>query len=176
MPEDIVRALGYTTLGTRLKRLGELLQAQTAELVPAGSMTQLPVPLNPVLAALDMHGPMSIGDLTKALGQSQPGVTRMVNQMKKDGLASAETEAHDLRVRKITLTGQGIQLVQELKSGLWPATAQAVANACENLSGSLLDQLCQLEQALATTPLKDRTTPADLPEWEALQPKGDQQL
>ncbi|QDG78967.1 MarR family winged helix-turn-helix transcriptional regulator [Labrenzia sp. PHM005] len=174
MPKDIVRTLGYATLGSRLKRLGELLQAQTAELALGVSQVQLPVPQNPVLAALDTNGPMSIGELAKALGQSQPGITRMINQMKKDGLVHAAAGTHDQRVRKIALTDRGNQLVQELKTSLWPATAQAVSDACQDLSGPLLDQLTQLESALSVRPLKARTNADTLPDWDAIQTNGDQ--
>ncbi|PVB62965.1 MarR family transcriptional regulator [Labrenzia sp. 011] len=170
MVEDVVRALGYTTLGSRLKRIGEKLQAQTQELAEVLGDTDLPTPHNPVLAALDRHGPLSIGDLARALGQSQPGVTRMVNRMKADGLVVALPDEKDGRVSRISLTDAGARLVAHLKSTLWPAAFLAVQDACAGLEGPLLDQLAQLEDALSETPLTGRQPDTPLPHWSRFGP------
>jgi len=168
MVEDVVRALGYATLGSRLKRIGEKLQAQTQELTGELAGTDLPTPHNPVLAALDRHGPLSIGDLAKALGQSQPGVTRMVNKMKADGLVAARPGKNDRRVNTIALTDKGTSLARHLQATLWPAVYLAVQDACSGLEGSFLEQLAQLEDALSDRSLRQRKTDAPLPPWNAL--------
>ncbi|WP_428642375.1 MarR family winged helix-turn-helix transcriptional regulator [Roseibium sp.] len=168
MVEDVVASLGYATLGSRLKRIGEKLQAQTQELTAGLAGTDLPTPHNPVLAALDLNGPLSIGDLARALGQSQPGVTRMVNRMKTAGLVEAEQGTIDRRVSTIALTDEGLRLVAHLKKTLWPAVSLAVEDACLGLDGPLLDQLARLETALSERTLKDRTVSGQLPDWQAL--------
>jgi len=165
LTEDVVRALGYATLGSRLKRIGEKLQAQTQDLAAEVGGSGLPVPHNPVLAALDRDGPLSIGELAKALGQSQPGVTRMIKQMKADGLVEARPSPGDRRVSTIALTEAGERLVAHLKTTLWPATVVAVADICEGLEGDLLDQLDRLEDALSERPLSTRHTRQPLPDW-----------
>lgn len=170
MVEDVVRTLGYATLGSRLKRIGEKLQAQTQELTLELAGTDLPTPHNPVLAALDRHGPLSIGDLARALGQSQPGVTRMVNRMKADGLVTALPGRKDKRVSTIALTDKGTSLVRLLQSTLWPAVFLAVRDACSGLDGSFLEQITQLEDALSEQSLTQRGTDAPLPGWSALCP------
>ncbi|CTQ53413.1 homoprotocatechuate degradation operon regulator, HpaR [Roseibium album] len=166
--EDVVRALGYATLGSRLKRIGERLQGQTQELATTLADTDLPTPHNPVLAALDIHGPSSIGDLTTALGQSQPGVTRMINKMKADGLVEAMQDGRDKRISTIALTHEGKKLVEQLKATLWPAVTLAVEDACSKLDGSLLDQLAQLEDALAAKSLTMRKSKMPTPNWSTL--------
>lgn len=174
MVEDVVRALGYATLGSRLKRIGEKLQAQTQELTVDLAGTDLPTPHNPVLAALDLNGPLSIGDLTKALGQSQPGVTRMVNRMKSDGLVEARSDEKDGRVSRISLTQEGERLVAHLKATLWPAAFLAVQDACAGLEGPLLDQLAQLEDALSDRPLSLRKPDEPLPHWSRFSPSEEE--
>ncbi|ADZ69720.1 MarR family winged helix-turn-helix transcriptional regulator [Polymorphum gilvum] len=156
MVEDVVRRLGHATLGSRLKRIGERLQADTQELTARLAESDLPVAHNPVLAALDRNGPMSIGDLAQALGQSQPGITRMVGKMKAAGLVETRTDATDRRVSTVRLTTRGEALTTHLKEVLWPAVEAAVADACEGLSGTLLEQLDQLEDRLAEKPLGRR--------------------
>ncbi|MCX2723688.1 MarR family winged helix-turn-helix transcriptional regulator [Roseibium salinum] len=168
MVEDVVRSLGYATLGSRLKRIGERLQAETQELAGELAGTDLPTPHNPVLAALDLHGPLSIGDLAKALGHSQPGVTRMINKMKADGLVVGQPDDRDRRVSTIALTEKGAVLVATLRATLWPAVTLAVENACAQLSGPFLEQLAQLEDALAEVPITQRVPSPPLPDWDSL--------
>jgi len=173
--EDVVHALGYATLGSRLKRIGEKLQAQTQDLTVALARTDLPTPHNPVLAALDRQGPLSVGDLARALGQSQPGVTRMINRMKAEGLVAVAPLEADRRVSKVALTDKGQRLVDHLKATLWPAVTLAVGDACSSLSGSLLEQLDQLEEALTQMPLSARQKGHPLPDWDTLVPAGEAQ-
>src|SRR5690242_20420697 len=110
MVEDVVKELGYLTLGTRLKRVGERLQAQTQALLEQVRI-DLPPSQFPLLAALDRLGPLNIGELTEALGISQPGVTRLVDKLTADGLLSSAQSEGDRRVRTIALTRSGRQLL-----------------------------------------------------------------
>jgi len=173
MVEDIVRSLGYGTLGSRLKRIGEKLQAQTQEISEELAAPELPTSHNPVLAALDRNGPLSIGHLAEAIGQSQPGVTRMVNSLKSAGLVKVKGNEKDRRISRITLTRGGKALVKRLQETFWPEVMLAVEDACTGLSGTLLEQLDQLESALADRPLKHRRSELPLPDWdELLEQKG----
>ena len=157
--DDVVRSLGYLTLGTRLKRIGERLQGDTQVLLrkfEAG----LPSGQFPVLAALDRLGPLSIGELAQALGIAQPGVTRLVGRMQSEGIVITDPSAHDRRVRKVALSAAGRHLVDSTKHSAWPAVEKAVADACTDLSGPLLHQLAGLEDALAAAPLDRRPIPS----------------
>ncbi len=156
MVEDVVRALGFAALGSRLKRIGELLQAQTQDLAAEFGGARLPSPHHPVLAALDRCGPLTVGELARALGQSQPGVTRMINKLKVNGFVEARSVAGDKRLSRLSLTENGAALVAHLKTTLWPAAHLAVEDACTGLSGPLQEQLAQLEDALADRPLCKR--------------------
>lgn len=156
MVEDVVKALGYMTLGSRLKRLGERLQADTREIVGGFEDMDVSAGHNPVLVSLYRTGPCSIGTLTKAVGQSQPGVTRMVNRLKQIGLVDHQKDPGDGRVSLIALTERGTQVVSRLMETAYPLAEQAVADACADLSGPLLDQLTQLENALADRSLQRR--------------------
>jgi DNA-binding MarR family transcriptional regulator len=152
MVDDVVKALGYLTLGTRLKRLGERLQSQTQVLLESAG-TDLPASHFPVLATLDRLGPMSVGDLTEAVGVSQPGVTRLLDKLEADGLVRSAQQADDRRVRTIELSKVGRQLISRSKRAVWPVIEAAVADACEGGAKSLLPALAALEDALAEAPL-----------------------
>ncbi|NVK35821.1 MAG: winged helix-turn-helix transcriptional regulator [Rhodobacteraceae bacterium] len=156
MVEDVVKALGYLTLGTRLKRIGERLQTETQEIISSFEDTEISAANNPVLVSLYRLGPSSIGTLSKAIGHSQPGITRMVNHLKKVGLVETHKDPGDGRISLIVLTKKGIALTERQMETVWPLIEQAVQNACANLSGDLLAQLGQLETALARRPLPKR--------------------
>jgi len=152
---DVVKELGYLTLGTRLKRLGERLQSQTQVLLDAAG-TDLPASYYPILAALDRLGPANVGALTEAVGISQPGVTRMLEKLEAEDLVRSEQSAADRRVRSIELSKAGRQLVSKAKRAVWPVIEAAVADACDGRAQSLLTALSALEEALAVAPLSVR--------------------
>lgn len=155
MTEDAVKKLGYLALGTRLKRLGERLQAQTGVMLEQADIS-LPSSHFPVLAALDRLGSLSVGELTEALGVSQPGVTRLLDKLETEGLVESTQSANDRRVRTVALSKAGRQLISRSKREVWPIIEATVADACGGGDGSLLAALAALEDALAAEPLDIR--------------------
>lgn len=156
-PPDIVRELGHLTLGSRLKRLGERLQAQTQVLLAEAGLT-IPASRCPVLAALDRLGALSVGELAEAVGVSQPGISRMLENLQSDGLVTSQRLKGDRRLRPIMLTKAGRQLIARSKERAWPRVEAAVAEACAGATGTLLAQLSALEEALEAAPLHVRAT------------------
>ena len=153
--DDIVRALGYLCLGSRLRRIGEQVQADSQRI-----MEHLDVPLQasqyPLLAAIDRLGPLSVGELSEALGVTQPGVTRAAGLLAEAGYLTARKEKGDQRIRRLSLTEKGEALIARSKSEIWPVIEAAVREVCDALDGSLLDRLGQLEDALREKPLHRR--------------------
>lgn len=153
--DDIVRALGYLCLGSRLRRIGEQVQADSQRI-----MEHLDVPLQasqyPLLAAIDRLGPLSVGELSEALGVTQPGVTRVARLLAEAGYLTARKEKGDQRIRRLSLTEKGEALIARSKSEIWPVIEAAVREICDALDGSLLDRLGQLEDALREKPLHRR--------------------
>ena len=154
---DVVRQLGHLTLGTRLKRIGERLQAQTQRILDAHD-----VPIQaaqfPFLAAIDRLEPVTVGELAEAVGVTQPGATRALAQLADDGLVDILPASDDQRRKAITLTRQGKRIVDVGKREVWPIIDAAVKDVCRKLSGPLLDQLGALEDGLAETSLDRRAT------------------
>ena len=154
--QDVVKELGYLTLGTRLKRLGERLQAQTQVLLELADV-DLPASHFPILAALERLGAMNVGELTEAVGMSQPGVTRLLDKLEAEGLVRSTQLAGDRRVRTIALSKSGRQLILLSQRTTWPVIEAAVADACAGPAQPILAVLAALEQALAAAPLSIRT-------------------
>src|SRR5579871_387971 len=107
MARDLVGELGYLTLGSRFRRLGERLQAGVAELARAADIPVSPA-LLPILMALAEH-PLPVSGLVARLDIAQPGVTRSVAKLLEDGLieVATGTKDDDRRQRKFRLSRKG---------------------------------------------------------------------
>lgn len=156
MVEDVVKSLGFLCLGTRMKRLGERLQADTQAIVDA---MELPVGAGqcPMLATIDRLGPLAVGDLAEALGVTQPAVTRSVSQLADLGYLVVKPAGDDQRRRIVDLTESGRTLVNHAKAAIWPRIEAAVRDLCGDLTGPLLEQVACIEDGLTTRSLKQRS-------------------
>src|SRR3569833_2946508 len=152
---DIVEELGYLALGTRLKRLGERLQAQTQVLLEESGLN-LPASHFPILAALVRLGALREGEIAEAVGTSQPGETRKLDRLQSDGCVKATAASCDRRVRTFGLTAAGDKLVSSARRKFWPRIEAAVAAACSGRAESLLPALAALEESLQEAPLHTR--------------------
>jgi DNA-binding MarR family transcriptional regulator len=157
MTQDIVRSLGLLCLGSRFRRIGERLQADTQQIIEGFDM---PIQAGqfPFLAAIDSSGPLTIGELADAVGITQPGATRTLAQLIDLGLVEARASDEDQRRKLVSLTPAGRELVEISKREVWPRIEAAVRDLCANLSGPLLEQLGAIEDGLATIPLQRRAT------------------
>jgi DNA-binding MarR family transcriptional regulator len=153
---DHLKSLGYLALGSRLKRLGERLQAQTQSILAESGFT-VPASHYPLLATLNANGPMNVSDLACGLDLAQPGVTRMLASLQQDGIVTSKADPLDRRVRIISLTAEGSRVVARARNSAFPRIERAVADACASLEGPLLAQIDALEEQLQTAPLSART-------------------
>ena len=147
---DVLREMGAGFLGSRLKRLGERMQAGAARVITSAGLEVQPAHM-PLLVALDGHA-LTIGQLVQAVGISQPGVTRGVGQLGTLGLVQAETGS-DQRHRTISLTDKGIAAVARAKLFVWPQVTEAVDRLLAGRSDELLALIADVEDALSATSL-----------------------
>jgi DNA-binding MarR family transcriptional regulator len=154
-----VRSFGFLALGSRMKRIGERLQADTQRIMAEHGIT-VQVSQFPFLAAIDRLGPLTIGELADAVGITQPGATRALGQLVEAGLVDAEPAPDDQRRRIVSLSRKGRKLVDMTKRDIWPRIERAVRDLCGDLSAPLLEQLAAIEDGLAAAAL-DRRPLAD---------------
>lgn len=150
-----MRSLGFLCLGSRFRRIGERLQADTQQIIEELGVT-LQAAQYPFLAAIDRAGPLTIGELAQAVGITQPGATRTVSQLLELGYVDMQASAEDQRRRLISLAPKGQELVDYSKRSVWPRIEQAVRELCGELSGPMLEQLAAIEDGLAEAPLARR--------------------
>jgi DNA-binding MarR family transcriptional regulator len=153
---DILADLGPLFLGSRLKRLAERLQGDALKIIRAAGLAVQPAHM-PLLAALDRYGPLTVGEAGEALGAAQPTVTRSLAGLIELGLVeTSRAPSGDQRQKTIALTADGRAALDRAKPQIWGPVAGAVEALCAGLSGPLLDQIGQLETALADTSLEAR--------------------
>lgn len=147
---DILQEAGAAFLGSRLKRLGERMQASAARLVIDAGLPIQPGHI-PLLAALDGCA-LTVGQLVDAVGISQPGVTRSVGQLARLGLVTVQ-QGGDQRQRSISLTPAGISALARVKLYVWPQVEGAVHALIGDDTDSFLHQIADVETALSAKPL-----------------------
>ena len=155
MAGDIIAEREHLFLGSRLKRLAERLQGDVARVVAASGLPIQPGQY-PLLATLDLYGPLTVGEMVEALGVSQPGVTRNLSRLVALGLVETARAHRDQRQKTMSLTEAGKAAMAESKREVWPQVENAVIDLCAGLSGSLFDQIAAIEAALERTPLDRR--------------------
>lgn len=155
MVDDVIRRLGYLALGTRLKRLGERLQADTQRILDERALA-IQTAQFPFLVAIDLLGPSTVGDLADAIGVSQPGATRTLGALAASGYVAITTASDDQWRRLVALTAKGAQLVEIGKRELWPLIDAAVRDLCTRRAAPLLDQLTAIEDELGAASLDHR--------------------
>ncbi|WP_324827150.1 bifunctional helix-turn-helix transcriptional regulator/GNAT family N-acetyltransferase [Qipengyuania zhejiangensis] len=154
---DVVAQMGPSFLGSRLKRLGERMQASASAII-----AQAGLPLQPghmaIMAALRI-GPKTVGQLAEAGGTSQPGVTRALAQLYKLGMV-ADEPSDDQRCRMVGLTPAGFATVQTIATDVWPRVGMAAEEILALLDGDFLRQLAIIEKALAQSSIAERAARA----------------
>ena len=89
--------LSTTRLWRRLRREAE------ADLSPT---------LGSALAAIHVHGPITLGDLAEHERVSPPTVTKVVNQLEQQGLIERLVDPTDRRVCRVECSTDGAELVE----------------------------------------------------------------
>ena len=165
---DVVAQMGPSFLGSRLKRLGERMQAGAATVIADAGL-----PLQPghmaIMAAL-RTGPKNVSQLAEASGTSQPGVTRTLGQLRKLQMVQDEP-SEDQRSRLIGLTPMGESAVAMLVGDIWPRVGSAAQQLLAGLESDFLVQLAKIEDALADKSIAERaaaisSNPLTLREYE----------
>lgn len=148
---DVLRQHGAIFLGSRLKRLGERLQAGATKVINEAGLPVQP-PQIPLLAALE-EGALTIGQLSQAVGLSQPGITRAIGQLLELGLVQAQ-QGDDQRQRAVSLSDAGRSVLARAKSYVLPRVGGAVETLLGDGAETFFAQLADLENALEATPLE----------------------
>lgn len=151
---DLIAALGFLTLGSRFRRLGEQLQAGVSAFTRDAGL-DIQASQFPILAAVK-ETPLAVGELSQRLGLSQPGITRALAKLTDSGLIEMTDCPQDMRRRTAALSAKGRAALTLAEETLFPAVENAVAVLCSGPNDSLLGQLGRLDNRLRETAFEVR--------------------
>lgn len=141
-------------LGTQLRHLIELLDgAVQAAYVEAG-LNYRPR-YTPVMRALVLQEPLTIGEIATRVGITQPAATQTVSLMVKEGLLETEAGKQDGRQKLVRLSPVGREMVPALQA-CWKATAAAAGSLDAELPYRLSQVLDDAIRALEVRPFGER--------------------
>lgn len=163
---DIIRDQGFGFLGSRLKRLGERLQAGAAGVTAAAGLPVQPAQII-FLRALEGSS-RTIGELVQAVGITQPGVTRTIGQLVELGMVRSDLGV-DQRQRVISLTPEGALVLARAQMHVLPRVEDAVRTLLGQDAEVFMAQIAALEAELMKTPIEELAARSDqnmLTIWE----------
>ncbi|WP_444994574.1 bifunctional helix-turn-helix transcriptional regulator/GNAT family N-acetyltransferase [Aliikangiella sp. IMCC44359] len=146
--------MGLLALGSRLKRLSEILFRQSDELYKSRGVN-LQSRCFPLLQLLSTYETISVSHLAELMGQTHPAISQMSKKLESQGWLYHEIDAKDERRRLLALTPNGYELVDRLKP-LWCSLETVMKRILETSSYGLLDNIQLIEREVEKMSLKER--------------------
>ncbi|MFC5432267.1 MarR family winged helix-turn-helix transcriptional regulator [Microbacterium suwonense] len=80
------------------------------------------------LGLLERQGGMRVGELAAAARTTQPGMTRLIGVLEREGLVTRSTDPADTRATRVSATPQGLTHLAEWRSQLRDSLAPRFAD------------------------------------------------
>jgi DNA-binding MarR family transcriptional regulator len=157
-------APGPELLGTRLRHLLDLMEADVAAVYADLGLEGFRPRFTPIVRILAAAGPSSIRDLARAVGVTHSAASQTVAQLVRAGLVTL-TPGADARQRIVRLTPRAEPLLPALDAE-WAATSAAAAQFEAELPYPLSRLVDEALAALRRRPMRERIAaalPADFP-------------
>ncbi|MGK5733831.1 MarR family winged helix-turn-helix transcriptional regulator, partial [Streptomyces sp. URMC 124] len=149
---------GPELLGTRLRRLLELLDGDVGAVYEDLGLAGFRPRFTPVVRALAASGPSAVRDLARAVGVTHSAASQTVARMAEEGLVVL-APGRDARQRVVSLTARAESLLPVLDAE-WAATAAAAAEFEAELSYPLSRLVTEALDALGRRPMRQRIAEA----------------
>ncbi len=147
---------GELILGSRFKRLSDKYLTNVSQIYKAQQIDFEPSWFS-VFYILDRYGSISISDMSQLLDITQSAISQMVSSLESKGLVKVETHERDRRVRIVSFTKEGRELLFSVKP-LWKLIRSKMREILNEGDSSkyLLDALDELEASFEKKPLYER--------------------
>jgi len=113
---------------------------------------QTPGDLSPslisALVSIELHGPITLGQLAARELVKPPSVTRMVAALEERGLLRRETDSADRRIARVSLTGEGRRTLRRTRTRKTAYLAKRLRRLDASQLSVLVDALPVLERLL----------------------------
>ncbi|HKK48056.1 MAG TPA: MarR family winged helix-turn-helix transcriptional regulator [Alkalispirochaeta sp.] len=153
---DLIADLRESSLGSRFKRLGELLYNDYAELYDFAE-----VPFKPVwyliLNYFTRRASGSITEIAAALHVTHAHVTQVADQLITLQILAAHADPNDRRRRLLRLTAHGEQQVNRARP-VWEAIRLAQEEIIAESGCDVLEIIERLEQAISRSSVYERAS------------------
>ncbi|WP_055048946.1 bifunctional helix-turn-helix transcriptional regulator/GNAT family N-acetyltransferase [Devosia sp. A16] len=139
--------MGLLSLGSQLKAVSDQLYAMADE-VYARHGIALQGRWFPILRLLHDRGPMMVGEIAAAVGQTHSAISQLTTRLVRDGWVSTASDAGDRRTRRLTLTARAEAALQAAKP-LWRAMRDGLEERVRSAGLDPETLLAGLEQMAA---------------------------
>ena len=143
--------VGLLALGSRLRALSEQLYAMGDEVYAAHGIA-LQARWFPILRLLHDRGPLTVGEIAAAAGQTHSAISQLATRLVSEGWLKASSDSSDRRVRRLSLTARSDAVLREAKP-IWRAIRDVLEERSKAAGldvGGTLDGLAKiLDEPLA---------------------------
>lgn len=136
--------MGLLSLGSQLKAISDQLYA-IADDVYARYGIELQGRWFPILRLLHDRGPMTVGEVAAAVGQTHSAISQLATRLVREGWLDAASDAHDRRTRRLSLNAKSQAAIRAAKP-LWRAIREAVEEraGAHGLNVGMLEALARV--------------------------------
>ena len=143
---DSIKVLGELSLGSRMKRVSELLMKTIIPIYKHYGLEFDPY-LFPAFHRIANVETITNTVLRESLQTSQPAVTQTITKLLQKGLVQLEVDTIDKRKKIISLTPKGTILYERVQP-LWRCMDKAVKQFTQQPANSLLEHIDRFEEAI----------------------------
>ncbi len=148
---SIYKKTGALLFGTRLKRLSDKFLTDLSEIYKEESIN-FEASWFPVFYLLDSHQEVTISRIARQLEITHSGASQMVTSLKKKGFVQIFKICEDKRIKTVTLTDRGREILAEIKP-VWHALQESMVDMDDRADtggpSKILRLLDDLEEGMA---------------------------
>ena len=157
---EIFNRTGKMALGSRLRLLTSKVTEDAAQIYELYNIEGFSPKWFPVFFVLSEIEEITITEIAKEIGHSQPSVTKIIKEMTKAGLVNDKLNSNDKRRNVVGLTNEGISLakkmIKEQCADIDVAIDEIISEATNNLWEALAEWEFLLEQKSLLKRVKDQ--------------------
>lgn len=157
---EIFNRTGKMALGSRLRLLTSKVTEDAAQIYELYNIEGFSPKWFPVFFVLSETEEITITEIAKEIGHSQPSVTKIIKEMTKAGLVNDKLNSNDKRRNVVGLTNEGISLakkmIEEQCADIDVAIDEIISEATNNLWEALAEWEFLLEQKSLLKRVKDQ--------------------
>jgi ribosomal protein S18 acetylase RimI-like enzyme/DNA-binding MarR family transcriptional regulator len=150
---DYIAQLGLVALGSRMRAVSDRLYA-TADEVYRHKGLELQGRWLPLLRVLHDRGPLTVGEIAEAVGQTHSAISQLADKLTDQGWLDVVADPADKRRRRLALTAPAETDLRAAKP-LWRAIEDLYAQHCREQGIDLLHALAAFEGVLTPTLAND---------------------